>query len=233
MTKAEHNTSSEPNSDKRSDNAEIALLRARVQELEHEIITLNELVRTDALTGLYNHRYFREALHREVERTHRTGVDFCLVLIDLDYFKKVNDEWGHEVGNVALEHTARLIKETIRPMDLPCRYGGEEFAVLLPGTPLLTSVQVAERIRSTIEATMIDISGRELTLTASFGVCAYQRNSILTEEQLVEAADKLLYQAKSKGRNQVCFEAATQHERQQVSQDEKDMLSGLFSDSDN
>lgn len=217
-----------PSGDNSDNPSELLLLRRRVIELEEEINKLNELVRTDGLTDLYNQRYFREALHRECQRTQRTGEDFSLVLIDLDHFKKVNDTWGHEAGNIALKRTARLIRETIRPMDLPCRYGGEEFAVLLPNTPLMISVQVAERIRSTIAGTVIVIDDKTLTLTASFGVCAYQRNDILTQEQLVECADRQLYKAKDGGRNQVCYQPAKAHTKQQVSQSEKDMLSGLF-----
>lgn len=212
--------------------SELLFLRRRVKELEQQIQTLNELVRTDGLTGLYNQRYFREALHRECQRTQRTGEDFCLVLIDLDHFKKVNDNWGHEAGNVALKHTAKLIRETIRPTDLPCRYGGEEFAVLLPGTPLMISVQVAERIRSTIAGAGVVIDGKTLTLSASFGVCSYQRNNIVTQEQLIECADRQLYRAKDGGRNQVCYQPAKAHTKQQVSQSEKDMLSGLFDNDD-
>lgn len=208
--------------------AELLFLRQRVHELEDEIRSLNELVRTDGLTGLYNQRYFREALHRECERTQRTGEDFSLVLVDLDHFKKVNDDWGHEVGNIALKRTAKLIRETIRPMDLPCRYGGEEFAVLLPNTPLMISVQVAERIRSTIAGTVIVIEDKTLTLTASFGVCAYQKNQTTNRDQLVECADRQLYKAKHGGRNQVCYQPAKAHTKQQVNQSEKDMLNGLF-----
>lgn len=212
--------------------SELEQLRERVSQLEDEITTLKELVRTDGLTGLYNHRYFREALHREFERTQRTGIDFCLVLVDLDHFKQVNDTHGHEVGNIALKHTATLIKETIRPMDLPCRYGGEEFAILLPSTSLLTSRQVAERIRLTIESSAINAINPPLTITASFGIASYRKNSMLTEDQLIESADKQLYQAKQAGRNQICYAPVAAVEEQQVSQDEKDLLLSGFGSSD-
>ena len=208
--------------------AELELLHAKVLRLEQELNELNELVRTDGLTGLYNHRYFREALHREFERTQRTGVDFCLALVDLDHFKRVNDTHGHEFGNLALKHTATLIKETIRPMDLPCRYGGEEFAILLPGTSLLTSRQVAERIRQSIESTTITNNDITLNITASFGIASYTKNTLMTEDQLIEAADKQLYTAKQNGRNQICYAPVSPPEHHQVSQDEKDLLLGSF-----
>ena len=208
---------------------ELEKLQQRVVQLEQEILDLRELVRTDALTGLYNQRYFREALHREIERTQRTGEDFCLILMDLDHFKNVNDTWGHEVGNLALQHTAALIRDFTRTPDIPCRYGGEEFAILLPGSPLGASVAVAERIRAAFESTAITVEDKELHITASFGVCSYCKAGMLTEEQLVETADRLLYQAKDQGRNQVCWEPARIHRTPQVSQDEKDLLLGLGS----
>ena len=211
--------------------SELETLRAKVAELEDQIAELTALVRTDGLTGLYNHRYFREALHRELERTQRTGVDFCLMLLDLDHFKNVNDTYGHEIGNLALQHTATLIKESLRPMDLPCRYGGEEFAILLPSTPLLTSRQVAERIRTTIENTPINTGEHTLQLTASLGIAAYNKNSILTEEQLIETADQQLYRAKQTGRNRVCYAAIASSEKQNVSQEEKDLLFDVFNSS--
>ncbi len=207
---------------------EFEQLRTQIHDLQEQIQQLTELVRTDALTGLYNHRYFREALHREVERTQRTGADCCLVLIDLDHFKLVNDTWGHEVGNLALKHAANLIRFTIRPMDLPCRYGGEEFALLFPSTPLITSKQIAERIRDILEKTPLECENHSIKLTASFGIASYSANSLLTEDQLIEKADQQLYIAKNQGRNQVCAAIPEQNHYPQVSQEEKDLLNNLF-----
>jgi diguanylate cyclase (GGDEF)-like protein len=153
-------------------------------------------------------------------------------MADLDGFKSINDTYGHEVGNLVLQHTAKLIKDTIRPMDLPCRYGGEEFAILLPSTSLLTSVQVAERLRNTLANSEIAADGKAIRVTASFGICGFTADSELSEDQLIATADKQLYAAKNGGRDKVCHEPAAPSKRPQVSQDEKDLLSGLFDNGD-
>lgn len=203
-------------------------LKNQVHGLQLELSQLKALVRTDALTGLYNHRYFREALHREIERTGRTSADFCLVFIDLDHFKSVNDNWGHEVGNRALKHFADIIRTAIRPMDLPCRYGGEEFALLLPATTLKISEQIAERIRIALEQTPLPVNDGSLVITASFGVSCYTADCGLTQDELIAEADQQLYRAKNQGRNQVCVTDIKTKEHSQVSADEKDLLNALF-----
>lgn len=220
--------SCEPIEDKCKKQPEFEQLRTQIDDLQAQIQQLTELVRTDALTGLYNHRYFREALHREFERTQRTGADCCLVLVDLDHFKQVNDTWGHEIGNLALQHVANLIRDTIRPMDLPCRYGGEEFALLFPSTPLITTKHIAERIRETLENTPLVFDSGTIEITASFGVASYTDKSLLTEDQLIEKADQQLYTAKGSGRNQVSAALEEQKDNSQVNQEEKDLLSNLF-----
>ena len=106
-------------------------LVAEVSELRHNLVELSNLVRTDTLTGLANYRYFVQELGQEIERTQRSMQPTSLIMLDIDFFKKVNDQWGHEVGNQALKHLAQLLRQAVRRLDTPCRYGGEEFAIIL------------------------------------------------------------------------------------------------------
>ena len=205
-----------------------------IAELTQQVTELNQLVHTDPLTGLNNYRHFIRALEQELERTHRTAQPTSMIMLDLDFFKKVNDNWGHEVGNQALIQTAQLLRNTTRKLDVPCRYGGEEFALVLPTTDLLTGARVAERIRARIAETPLifaDAQGQtqQITLNASLGIDVFTRRDTDTPEGFVARVDALLYQAKNNGRNQVVhgirsdmMPAAT------VSSDEKDALFGLF-----
>ncbi|ARN73951.1 GGDEF domain-containing protein [Oceanicoccus sagamiensis] len=202
-----------------------------VVALRGEVATLSEQVRTDTLTGLFNFRHFRQALDQEMERTRRTMQSTALVMVDLDYFKKVNDSWGHEVGNQALVSTAQLLRSTTRRLDIPCRYGGEEFAVILPATDLMTGIQVAERIRAAIETTPVMVNGEDIGLTASLGVEIYSALKEDTPEQLIERADRCLYKAKQQGRNQVCHGTFDMGQSEAaVSEEERDALSDFFGD---
>ncbi|MCK5912666.1 MAG: GGDEF domain-containing protein, partial [Desulfuromusa sp.] len=136
-----------------------------VAELRQKLEELSTLVRTDTLTGIANYRYFLQALEQEIERTRRSGQPTSLIMLDIDFFKKVNDRWGHEVGNQALVHLSRLLQKIVRKLDIPCRYGGEEFAIILPDTNLAACLPVAERIRQEIHMSPLDISGQPLFLT--------------------------------------------------------------------
>ena len=127
---------------------ELAQLRRQNDELKR-------LVTTDTLTGLYNYRFFRDMLSREMESSLRSGSFTCLIMIDIDHFKRINDEWGHESGNQALMMAANVFRQTIRVSDVVCRYGGEEFAVILPHTRLPVAVKVAERIRSSLAMSLV------------------------------------------------------------------------------
>jgi len=195
-----------------------------------EILALREQVITDPLTGLFNVRHFRSALDIELERTLRTSAPTSLMMIDLDHFKRVNDQWGHEVGNQVLKLTARLIKQVTRQLDIQCRYGGEEFVVILPSTSLLLASQVAERLRELIEACEIEVDGGILKVTTSIGLSVRLAHEKGDAAGLIKAADQCLYQAKETGRNQVCFEPVKPEEDKNVSSDEKDALMGMFSD---
>lgn len=199
-------------------------LRAQVDEL-------SELVRTDPLTELFNYRHFEQALANEMERTGRTGGNTILIMLDLDHFKQVNDSWGHEVGNQALKLSAQSILSSIRKLDLACRYGGEEFAIILPMTDLLTGIKVAERIRKAIEEAPLFIDGEDIALTASLGVAAFGCFQQESPERLVERADQYLYEAKQSGRNRVCHENIDSLKSESsVSADEKAALFGLPAD---
>lgn len=198
---------------------EVTLLRG---EVEH----LLEQTRTDTLTGLANYRSFSAALDHELERTQRSGQPTALIMIDIDHFKKVNDTLGHEVGNRALIHIANIIEQSVRKLDIACRYGGEEFAVILPDTGLHAARQVAERIRASIETSPLDVDHDTLRPTASLGIATYRLDHQPTAEALVEEADSFLYQAKQGGRNRVCH--ADLPPVHSVSSEEKDVLSSLF-----
>lgn len=201
------------------------------------IEALNEQLQTDPLTQLGNYRHFCQIIDKEMERTQRTGQPTAMILVDLDFFKKVNDTWGHETGNLALVQTAKLLKAAIRKLDIPCRYGGEEFIVILPSTDLLTGTQVAERLRSLIADTPLefDHEGQQQTIqiTASMGIDIYAHTHHETREEFVARVDSLLYEAKENGRNQV--KAGVRQDMQptaNVSADEKDALFGLFGTED-
>jgi len=201
--------------------------------LRLEVAELTELVHTDTLTGLNNYRHFTKALDYEMERTQRTGQATALIIVDLDFFKKVNDTWGHEIGNLALIQTSKLLKQATRKLDIPCRYGGEEFVIILPSTDLLTGMQVAERLRARIEATPLHADSHEISLTASLGIDVYLGGRQESQENFIKRVDALLYQAKDGGRNQVCSGSRTDIQSDTtVSADEKDALFGLFGNSD-
>ena len=198
--------------------------------LADELLTLRAQVITDPLTGLFNVRHFRAVLDVELERTTRTGVPTALMMIDLDYFKQVNDKWGHEVGNYVLKTTARLIGQATRQLDIQCRYGGEEFVVILPSTSLLLASQVAERLRELIEQAEMDVEGEVLQVTTSIGLSVQLINEKIDASYLIKKADECLYQAKSEGRNRVCFKSLEESVEAAVSIDEKEALLGMFSD---
>ena len=194
----------------------------------NELLALREQVITDPLTGLFNLRHFRSVLDIEIERTLRTGVPTALMMIDLDHFKQVNDRWGHEVGNQVLKLTAQLIGQATRQLDIQCRYGGEEFVVILPSTNLLLARQVAERLRKLIAGAEIKMDAGILRITASLGISVRLSRHSGPADKLIKEADESLYQAKENGRNQVCFKSAEDAEREVVNLDEKAALMGMF-----
>jgi diguanylate cyclase (GGDEF)-like protein len=150
----------------------------------------------DALTGLYNRHYFEAELTREVERCRRYGACSSLVLLDLDRFKEVNDTHGHQVGDDVLRRVGSVILEHVRAPDVPCRYGGDEFAIILPDTPQEEALVVGERIRRAIDRSFAQhpLGGQPLPVTASGGVASMGAES--SAGDLVSGADRALYDAK-------------------------------------
>ena len=157
---------------------------------------------TDGLTGLANRRSFDDELALEWRRAERVGDSLALLLIDLDDFKSVNDEFGHQAGDAVLRRVAAILESGARQVDLAARYGGEEFALLAPETDALGATKLAERLRTALETTTIELpNGGELSVTASFGVAV--KGELERAEQLVTAADEALYEAKRNGKNRV------------------------------
>ena len=197
-----------------------------------EVVGLRTEVVTDPLTGLYNLRYFREALEQELERTQRTLISTAVMMIDLDHFKQINDTYGHEAGNQVLKQTARMIRDTTRRLDIQCRYGGEEFVVILPTTELMLAAHVAERLRENIESTPVFIDDDTvISVTASIGLALHSAERPTTSGGLIEAADEQLYRAKEEGRNRVRY-AIFEVPDTQVSGDEKQALGAMFGSDD-
>jgi diguanylate cyclase (GGDEF)-like protein len=163
---------------------------------------LERLASTDPLTGVMNRRHFIELAEKEMARVKRYGGEASLLMLDLDHFKRINDTHGHAVGDEALKAVCRASQGALREGDLLGRFGGEEFAILLPQTPLLRGVEVAERLRKVLAERPIQAGGPTLHLTASFGVAA-----LLPEDKgidpVIERADLALYKAKENGRNRV------------------------------
>lgn len=209
------------------------LVLRELQTLQLEVDSLKEQVRTDALTGLYNYRFFSDTLPLEMERASRSFQPLSLIILDIDHFKGFNDRWGHEIGNRALSHIAQLISLTIRKLDFACRFGGEEFVILLPNTDLRQALNVAERLREIIFATSLAHSQELISITASLGVDEYRGSHSDSPEGFVERVDAWLYQAKYAGRN--CVKGPV-IEREDVSTtvtvEEKDALLGTLGSND-
>jgi len=163
---------------------------------------------TDGLTGLYNRPFFDSSVRREAKRAARYGLTFSLVLLDLDNFKEVNDQHGHQVGDAALTACSDIIRQSLREIDVPCRYGGEEFALILPETERAGAFIVSERIRSDVEQLFRykPIRNYKLDLSLSGGVAIYPIDTE-SEEELLTMADQALYRSKRDGKNRITLHA--------------------------
>ncbi|MBL8913160.1 MAG: diguanylate cyclase [Archangium sp.] len=162
---------------------------------------LHALAVTDGLTQVANHRHFQDRLREEFRRAQRYDDPLALILVDLDHFKAINDNFGHQVGDEVLVNVAIAVKNAVRETDFVARYGGEEFAVLLPKTHLAGALTVAERMANDMKRIRFNAAG--LSITGSFGVSGYPGRSVTTSDQLIRTADEALYRAKREGRNKI------------------------------
>lgn len=178
--------------------------QTRLELLAAQVGELQKLSSTDGLTGVHNHRHFQERLRDEFRRAQRYDDALSLILLDLDHFKQVNDQYGHAAGDGVLREVAAALQRGVRETDLVARYGGEEFAVLLPRTHLTGALTVAERVRRELRALRLGAEGT-LRVTASLGVSSFPHRSVLTPEQLLLTADEALYRAKHEGRDRICL----------------------------
>jgi len=183
--------------------ANITELKKIQLSLTQAITDIEQLANTDELTGIYNRRYFMELSQKEIARAKRYAHPLSLISIDIDYFKAVNDTYGHHIGDKVLSYFCKVCNGQLRDSDTLCRVGGEEFAILLPHTRACHAGDIAERIRLSIKATDIphDDSGSTLSVTISLGVTEFKEGDISISDLLLRG-DKALYQAKDEGRDQ-------------------------------
>ena len=180
-------------------------------ELQEKNKLLEELVKKDGLTNLYNHRYFHDRMVEEFNRCQRYGLSVCCVLMDIDFFKKVNDTYGHQAGDEILKKLAEIILANIRDVDIAARYGGEEFALILPHTTMDNAVNFSERLRRSVERADFWFNGISLQITVSLGVASLPENKPLSHTDIIRFADEALYAAKTAGRNRVEIYRATRN----------------------
>ncbi len=181
-----------------------AKLHRLMRELQEKNARLEALVNLDGLTGVYNHRYFQNSIKREIARAVRDGRSLCLIMFDVDHFKRFNDEHGHQMGDLVLREICASASKTLRENDMLARYGGEEFAVLLPNTDLDTALSIAETLRAAIATTPVERGPERYHVTISLGVaCLDPTLGEATPEELISQADQALFQAKRQGRNRV------------------------------
>lgn len=171
-----------------------------IVELQEENALLRSMALIDNLTGLYNNRFFRLQLETEMARTRRTGLPCCLLMIDLDNFKMINDTLGHLEGDRFLIQVAQTFSQCVRAIDIVCRYGGDEFVAILPSTRIFVAIRIANRFKKAVS----EIPGASgYNVSASIGISEFTVSSPWDVNDFIQAADSAMYDAKSKGRNQV------------------------------
>ena len=166
------------------------------------VTDLQRLSRRDGLTGLLNRRALEDALAQQLECSHRSGEAFCVLMLDADHFKQINDRFGHAVGDLALKHLSKLLRAHMRSVDRLARFGGEEFLVLLPGLALADALPVAERLREMVAAVPLAHADGMIPLSVSIGMAEWSGPQEDASRLLVRA-DAALYEAKRRGRDRV------------------------------
>jgi diguanylate cyclase (GGDEF)-like protein len=181
------------------DQAEIAIERAYLYQ------KMADLAVTDDLTKLFNFRYLDQTLDIEIRRGQRYGANVSLIFLDMDYFKQVNDRYGHLMGSRVLIEVAQILIQNLRDVDIIARYGGDEFVVVLPETPLDVTYRIAQRLRVALrEHTFLEAEGHPIKLTASYGIASYPAHA-RNKKDLIRLADQAMYRAKNSGRDQICL----------------------------
>ena len=184
----------------------VAELQRENKQLESKNTVLADISARDSLTGLYNRWYVREKIDSEMNRAMRHGYPMSVLMLDLDHFKQINDSYGHPAGDSVLRSVGQMLRESCRVYDVPGRYGGEEFCIVLPETKVNGTTTVAERIRSRLETTRLSVGDSSIVVTASIGIAgvdSVSEDGVLSASMLVERADRALYAAKHQGRNRV------------------------------
>ncbi len=164
---------------------------------------LYRMATLDRMTGLFIHHYFQERLTEEIKRSERTENPLTLLMADLDFFKDINDKYGHPQGDIILKGTANIIHQNIRSFDIPSRYGGEEFAIILADTDISAAAHIAERLRKRIEEAVYKHNSTDISITISIGIAQFNPKIDTVSGDLIKRADCALYEAKARGRNRV------------------------------
>ena len=201
-----------------------------IARLKRENRQLKSLSLSDDLTGLYNKRFFSIQLEIEMARARRTGLPCSLMIIDFDNFKEINDRLGHDEGDRFLIQMGGLIRDKLRPTDFVCRYGGDEFAAIMPATSLLDAIGIARRLR---EFTAHFTWKMAVQVSASFGLAAFEPSNPMDTEEFFKRADSELYRAKKAGKNRISYpaQASTQvRQREAVARNEREALFSLSAD---
>ncbi|MEQ1765838.1 MAG: GGDEF domain-containing protein, partial [Methylotenera sp.] len=183
---------------------EVISAQEKIIKLQTELSQLSEKVSIDQLTGVLNRRGLDEAMLREIARAKRCGAELCVALLDIDNFKFFNDHYGHQVGDTALQHLAKVIQQTLRPTDAVARFGGEEFVILLPDTSIEAAVDTVSRLQRALTKQFFLGNNERLLITFSAGVALFKKE----EEQIavLNRADQAMYLAKKSGKNRVMTE---------------------------
>ncbi len=175
----------------------------KTTDMKKILANLCPLTIEDSLTGLYNRRYFNQVIQNEIERNYRDHRSLALAIIDIDHFKSINDNWGHDGGDKVLKDISRIMKSNIRQSDTLARIGGEEFAVIMPNIRQHLAKEVMERLRLDIENSAMYVDDNKLCITVSIGTAVTEPNQMMTADELYNKSDQALYQAKNSGRNKV------------------------------